>query len=50
MIYVSPFISSKVENAGSQKDLENLQDDLSELLQAAGWDEVLTYEKRVVAM
>lgn len=31
-------------------DLENLRADLSELLQAAGWDKVLTYENRVAAM
>ena len=30
--------------------MENLQDDLSELLQAAGRDKVLTYENRVAAM
>ena len=49
-IYVSIFFSLKVENAGCPQDLENLQDDLSELLQAAGWDKVLTYANRVPAM
>lgn len=49
-IYVSTFFSLKVENAGCPQDLKNLQDDLSELLQAAGWEKVVTYENRVAAM
>ena len=44
------FFLKKVENAECPEDLENLRSDSSELLQAAGWDKLLTYDNRVAAM
>lgn len=42
----------KIENVESQESQEEIKNDseLSDLLQAAGWDKLLTYDNRAAAM